>query len=71
MAIKDTNSSQLVLSWTDTKKIALAYNRKDIRGQERARKNMHTVRKFTEIETEKQERRLTCPEFVTHSKPRV
>ena len=40
MAIKDTNSSQKVLSWTDTKKIALAGNRNDIRGQERARKNI-------------------------------
>ncbi|WP_320054942.1 hypothetical protein [uncultured Acetobacteroides sp.] len=55
----------------DTKKIALACSRKGTRGQERARKMMHTVRKFTEIDTEKQERRLTCPGFVANSKPRV
>ena len=48
----------------ETKKIALACSRKGTRGQERARKMMHTVRKFTEIDTEKQERRLTCPGFV-------
>ena len=40
MAIKDTSSFTKVLSWTDTKKIALTCNRKDIRGQERARKNI-------------------------------
>lgn len=71
MAIKDTNSSKKVLSWTDTKKIALACNRKDIRGQERARKKYHTVRKFTEIETENQRKKLPCPGFVAHSKTKV
>ena len=40
LAFKDTNSSKKVLSWTDTRKITLACNRKDIRGQERARKNI-------------------------------
>ena len=49
MAIKDTNSSKIVLSWTDTKKIALAGIETTSGVKRRARKNMHTVRKFTEI----------------------
>ena len=58
-------------TWTDKAKNAMACNETDAMGQKEQREKNRSHRKFTEIDTEKRENKLACPEFVAHSKNRL
>ncbi len=58
-------------TWTDKAKNAMACNETDAMGQKERREKNRSHRKFTEIDTEKRENKLACPEFVAHSKNRL